>query len=626
MLSLTELIKERKQKEKDRPKSMSKEQLEEQVTDWCDFYRKNWDVYARYELGIEALYTFQLYILYLMGTSDRFFLMCGRGLGKSFLSALGAFIKCLLYPNSTVVITATTIPTATKMVKNKMEGELCNNFSPKLKYLYDNGYIKFSYGDKGIGVNFTFNNSKILVLPEVEASAGERATLLIFEEVRLSKANIINRIFMPMKYARPAGYRLKDEYKGIKALTEKAQVIYLTSTSYTFEWWFEKWKMCVSGFFNKNSRLRYGIFCGDIITSIYHGFTSKEEFQAEIDDPTVSQEQIDMEYYNAPQGGMEGAFYNMQKMKENSIITNAFVPPTYEDFVLKYDSDRDNSYREKGRDEVRAIVVDFASSDTVVSTQENDNTVILCMSGSPNKNKTHIIRNIDRVETLSGGARQETLLRIRELFYFYKADVFIYDNQQTGFDRFQELSKPFYHEQLGVHMNGFGILEDLSMTKNFCEENKVENLRTKVIDSNYIPVAIPVVGISERNQNFHVAMQKAIEQKIMLFLQDSTQARNRYEENPEWILKLSEEKANIMLGYIQTNAMLVEASELQKEIKNGYIKLSEIPHHPKDRIVTATYGNYYFAMLEVKMLQNDQEDEDFNEDEWNWLKKINNRN
>ena len=138
-------------------------------------------------------------------------------------------------------------------------------------------------------------------------------------------------------------------------------------------------------------------------------------------------------------------------------------------------------------------------------------------------------------------------------------------------------------------------------------------------------MAIPVVGISERNQNFHVAMQKAIEQKIMLFLQDSTQARNRYEENPEWILKSSEEKANIMLGYIQTNAMLVEASELQKEIKNGYIKLSEIPHHPKDRIVTATYGNYYFAMLEVKMLQNDQEDEEFNEDDWDWMKRINNR-
>jgi hypothetical protein len=424
MSSLTELIKERKQKELNRPKPMSKEQLENQVTDWCDFYRKNWDIYARYELKIEALYIFQLYILYLMGISDRFFMMCGRGLGKSFLAALGAFIKCMLYPNSTVVITATTIPTATKMVKNKMEGELCNNFSPKLKYLYEKGYIKFSYSDKQIGVNFTFNGSKILVLPEVEAAAGERATLLIFEEIRLSNANIINRIFMPMKYSRPAAYRLKDEYKGNKNLIEKAQVIYLTSTSYTFEWWFEKWKMCVSGFFNKASKLKYGIFCGDIISSIYHGFTSKEEFQAEINDPTVSQEQIDMEYYNEPQGGIEGSFYNMKKIKENSIIKNAFVPPTYEDYLLKFDSDRNLIFRKKEEEETRIIIVDFATSDTLKSTQENDNSVIICMSGFPNKSRTHIIRNIDRIETFSGGDRQNTLKRIRELFYFYNADFF----------------------------------------------------------------------------------------------------------------------------------------------------------------------------------------------------------
>ena len=622
MYSLTELIKQRKGKEANRPKPISGKQIQEQTISWSDFYRKNWDMYARYELGIEALYTFQLYILYLMGTSDRFFLMCGRGIGKSFLSALGAFIKCLLYPNSTVVITATTIPTATKMVKNKMEGELCNTFSPKLKYLYEQGYIKFSYGDKGISVVFTLNNSKILVLPEVEASAGERATLLIFEEIRMSKANIINRIFMPMKYSRPAEYRLKEEYKGNKALVEKAQVIYLTSTSYIFEWWFEKWRMCVSGFFNKNSKLRYGIFCGDVITSIYHGFTTQEEFQAEIADPTVSQEQIEMEYYNEPQGGVEGAFYNMQTMKENSLITNAFVPPTYEEFIEKYQSDRDNIFREKGEEEIRAIVVDFATSDTLKATQDNDNTVIMCMSGAPNKQRTHYIRNIDRIETLSGGARMESLLKIRELFYFYMADVFIYDNQQTGFDRFQELSKPFYHKQLGVHMNGFGIIDDIEMAKNFCEENKIINLSTKVIDSNAIPVAIPVVGISERNQNFHVSMQKAINQKIILFLQDSTQARNRYEEDPRWILKSSEEKANIMIGYIQTNEMLKEASELQKEIRNGYIRLFELSHHTKDRIVTATYGNYFYSMLEQRMLQGDQEEDDFNINDWSFLGDI----
>ena len=168
-------------------------------------------------------------------------------------------------------------------------------------------------------------------------------------------------------------------------------------------------------------------------------------------------------------------------------------------------------------------------------------------------------------------------------------------------------------------MNGFGILDDIDMCKNFCEENKILNLRTKVIDSNAIPVSIPVVGTSERNQNFHIAMQKAIDQKIMFFLEDSIQARNRYESSPDWILKTSEEKANIMLGYVQTNLLAIEASELQKEIKNGYIKLTEIAHHTKDRIITAIYGNYFFSMKEVNMLKENQDGGEFDENSWSWM-------
>ena len=232
MASLTELIRERKKAQSKRQRPISKEELDEQIIDWTDFYRKNWDIYAKYELGMESLHIFQLFIIYFMGICNYFFLMCGRGVGKSFLTSLCAFITCLLYPKSTVVITATTKPTARKMVKNKMEKELCGGFSPKLKYLYENGYIKFKYSEEETSVNFTFNGSKILVLPEVEASAGERATLLIFEEVRLSKASILNRIFMPMRYARPADYKLKEEYKKDKRLVEKAKVVYLTSTSY----------------------------------------------------------------------------------------------------------------------------------------------------------------------------------------------------------------------------------------------------------------------------------------------------------------------------------------------------------------------------------------------------------
>ena len=151
MPSLEELIKERKKKERNREKPLTQEELDKQVLEWSDFYRKNWDIYATEELGV-PLKEFQKYAIHEMGVSDYFFLMCGRGLGKSFDVSLGSFIHCMLRPNATVVIEATTLPTSKRMVQKKMEGELCTEkFSPKLAYLYNNKQITFKYSDNELG-------------------------------------------------------------------------------------------------------------------------------------------------------------------------------------------------------------------------------------------------------------------------------------------------------------------------------------------------------------------------------------------------------------------------------------------------------------------------------------------
>lgn len=615
MATIQELILQRKKKELDRPKPMTKERLEEQVTDWCDFYRKNWDMYARYELGMTSLRPFQEYVLYEMGISNYFFFMCSRGSSKSFLTATSAFICSMLYPNSTVVITATTKATSKEMFNRIMKKELCGDVSAKLRYLYESGEIIFKDTEEEVSVIFKFNGSKIMFLAEVEASAGKRATMLIFEEARLLKSYFVNRIFMPMRYARPASYRMKDEYKDDQRFVEKARVVFLTSTSYTFEWWFDKWRAIVAGYFNENSKLRYGIFASDIFTSINHGFTSLDEFDAVKDDPTVSEAEIKMEYYNEPQGDMEGSFYSMEKIKENSVIEDGFVPPSYNDFVLKYDSDVNSIFRKKEKGEIRAIYVDFASSNSVKKGQENDNTVIGCMSGAPNKKHTRIIRNLDYMETMSGGKRDETLKRIRELFYYYNADVFVYDNQQVGVDRFGDLTKSFYHEELGIQMSGFTIYEDVNLVHNFCEKSKVEDIRSGAVDRNALPVAIPVVGSLEKNALFHITMQTTINKGLILFLCDSATIRRKLEEDSEWFMKSHDEKARRLIGHKNVEEMATEAVELKQVIKQGKITLEEIAHHTKDRIVATTYVNYFFYLLEQKMLKKDQTN-DFKEEDW----------
>ena len=95
------ILKKRK-KEKEKKKPLTAEERKEQVKKWTTFYRRNWNIYAKKELGINLKF-FQEVILYLIGISQVFYLMCGRGLSKSFLSALASFIECSLYPNSKIV-------------------------------------------------------------------------------------------------------------------------------------------------------------------------------------------------------------------------------------------------------------------------------------------------------------------------------------------------------------------------------------------------------------------------------------------------------------------------------------------------------------------------------------------
>ena len=598
------ILKKRK-KEKDKKKPLTAEERKEQVKKWTTFYRRNWNIYAKKELGINLKF-FQEVILYLIGISQVFYLMCGRGLSKSFLSALASFVECLLYPNSKIVLTATTIKTAKKMVKNKMEDELCGDFSPKLKWLYDHDYIKFSYGDENIRVDFTFNNSWILILPEADSSRGERATCLVFEECRLLKRTSVDSIFMPMRQARRASYLQKEEYQSDERLIEGARIIYLTSTRYKHEWFWRRWKDTVNAMFDEKENVSYNVFAGDVETALFHGFFTKNDY--EIAKRQSSEMEIDMEYRNIPQGEIEGAYYTLKLFKENSVLPESFIPPTPIEYVSDYLKGEIPYFRAKNEGEIRTIYVDFAFSDTVKKGQDNDNTVIGCMSGYPNEDYTKMLRNCEYMETYSGGKKDESILRIRELFYLYKADVLLVDLRNGGEDRWVSLSKSYYHEEYGIQMNGFGIYEDNDILSFFCEKGKIDNLRSRVVDTNAIPVTIPVVGIPERNNNYHIAMKNALINHSINLLLDEMELKEKLEEDVDFIMMNSEEKLRRTLGYVQLGCMINEAIKLEQVIKNGYIGLVEprTVGATKDRIVATEYSNYFFHLKELEMIKKTQ--------------------
>ena len=604
-MTLEELIFERKKRIK-RKRKLTPEERKRQVKDWCTFYRRNWNIYAKHELGI-SLKPFQEIMIYLMGISNVFYMMCGRGLSKTFLAALGGFIKCLLYPHSEVVLTATTIKTAKKMVKNKMEDELCDRFSPKLKWMKEQGLIKFKYDTEEIRVDFTFNGSWILILPETESSRGERANTLIFEECRLLKKSMVDSVFLPMRHARVPSYRLKPEYAKDSRLVEQAQIIYLTSTRYKHEWFWGAWKVCVNNFF-ASKRLVYNIFAGDVLTAIYHKFMTQEDY--DIAKREASDIEIRMEYLNEPQGEIEGSFYTLQMFEENRIIQQAFVPPTTEEYITEYGRGEFPWFREKQDDEIRTLYIDFAFTDTVNANATADNTVIGCMSGYPNEKRDRYLRNCDYMETYSGSKKDESLLRIRELFFYYDVDVILLDNRNGGEDRLIDLSKPFYHEELGIQFTGLGIYDDDDILAFYCDKSKADNLRSRIVDPMASHVIIPVIGTDERNNNYHLAMKSALQHHIIRFPVDEMTAKENMIESGIYNTLSSNMKMRKLLGHVQLDIMIIdEAIKLQQVIKKGFISLIVAGRNKRDRIVACEYANYFFHLKELEMIKKQQQTE-----------------
>lgn len=185
-----------------------------------------------------------------------------------------------------------------------------------------------------------------------------------------------------------------------------------------------------------------------------------------------------------------------------------------------------------------------------------------------------------------------------------------------GEDRLIELTKSYYHDQFGIQMNGFGIYNNDNILNFFCDRTKTENLRGRVVDSNAIPVIIPVVGTDERNNNYHIAMKNALLNHTMRLLIDESTKKQAMEEEGIYAQLTSRQKMRELLGHVQTDiTILDEAIKLQQVIKKGFIALVVTGKNKRDRIVATEYANYFFHLKELEMIKQ-QSSPDWDESDW----------
>ena len=194
---------------------------------WCTFWRRNLHLFARDYLKL-SLYPYQQIALYEMGISNFICMIASRNDAKSFMIALYACCRCILYPGTIFVIGSATKGQSKLMVSAKIQDELMQWSQPLAAEISD---ISTSANDTFVKFR---NTSKIIVYTANDNARGNRSHASCREEFRQINKKIEDSVISPFQTVRNRPYMQKkigDKlYGDIPVLQEDPVDIYISSS------------------------------------------------------------------------------------------------------------------------------------------------------------------------------------------------------------------------------------------------------------------------------------------------------------------------------------------------------------------------------------------------------------
>ena len=399
--------------------------------DWITFFRRNLHRFAIDYLGIK-LFLYQTIMLYLMGINNFFVVIASRASAKSFIIALYACCRCILYPGSMIVIASSTKGQSKLIISEKIQKELLN-MSPKLR-----NEIKRIKDNQSEIIVFFKNNSTITVVPASENARGYRSNVIIREEFRQIKKSIDDSILSPFQIVRQTPYMKDDFYSNIPELQEENVDIYISSSWYDNGNWM--WGIVDRTFDDMLKGKPSCLLAFDESVAIKHKIKTMRYFQTEKkkQDPMTWQ----LEFLNARIKENRHAFFTYTLLQQNQNCKQPFYPRTIPDVL----SNRRNPYDiPKQKNEVRIVSCDMA----FIENNGNDNSVFSCIRLLPetttykNDSSDEMVVNngfrriVPYIGHVQGGEIKKQALRIRQLFIDFDADYISLDTRNAGSDAVQ---------------------------------------------------------------------------------------------------------------------------------------------------------------------------------------------
>ena len=184
---------------------------------------------------------------------------------------------------------------------------------------------------------------------------------------------------------------------------------------------------------------------------------------------------------------------------------------------------------------------------------------------------------------------------------------------------YNDLTKPRKHPQRSENeWNEHGFTVSNNLKYHTVTQQKIEDLISRTIDPQAIPCLIPMQGTTELNSNMWLDLQKKLRDGEIDLLIEDIEFEQQMEDVKEYYSATDEERMNIKLPYIMTEALINEAINLSQEWREGKVKLTEPRTGTKDIIVSFAYGNYVSSLI-INDLEKQDNNDEIDLDEWSWL-------
>lgn len=544
------------------------EQIMNIVAERAGYYRENLDKFCYDFLQITNLKWFQKILLWAMDKHDNTLLLACRGLGKTYICALFAVCRAILYPGEQILCVSATFKQSKNLILKITDDFMLN--SPLLR----SEILKYSTGQNDCYIQFK-SGSMIKAITATESSRGFRSHIILVDESRLIPPNVVSSILRPMNATpRQPGFMKNPKYS---YLAEMPKEVYLTSAWYSMSDLYSQAKSYAANMLDPN--LSYFIADLPYQISIREGLLMRQQILNEMTEATFSDIIFMMEREGKFYGSAADALFDYKVLNERRILQDCLFPLEYY---------RVNSIKipEKKKDEIRILSVDIALMGS--KKRDNDATCITIHSAMPTSSNDYI-DNIVYVESQEGLLAEDLGLLILREFYQYDCDYIAIDGSGVGQPIVDYL----------VYSDRYDPVYNVTYPCLNCANNPEISERCKVKTAKKVIYVIKANAKS--NNDMYLALRAGFQNGYINLLMSDINIDEHLSKIRGYGKLSVNQKALMTLPYLQTTLMINELINLQCDSSGVMIKVKERTGMRKDRVSSCMYGYAICQILSVKL-------------------------